>query len=87
MGWNAKCDCGYLRVVDTYGGNAAMCRLKRNTFCFAAEPVDESLKEWIVAHPERCEKEIESIKNQVDRLNKDIERAYERINNRGRSDI
>lgn len=71
-----------LRVVDTYGDHAAMCQMKRNTFCFAAEPVDESLKEWIVAHPERCEKEIESLKNQVDKLNKEIIRAYEREDNR-----
>lgn len=82
MGWNAKCECGYLRVVDTYGGNAAMCRMKRNTFCFAAEPVDESLKEWIVTKPEHCVKEIESLKNQVDKLNKEIIRAYEREDNR-----
>lgn len=82
MGWNAKCECGYLRVVDTYGGNAAMCRMKRNTFCFAAEPVDESLKEWIVAHPERCEKEIASLLEKVDKLNKEIIRAYEREDNR-----
>lgn len=82
MGWYAKCDCGYLRVVDTYGGNAAMCRLKRNTFCFAAEPTDETLKEWVIVHPERCEKEIELLKNQVDILNKEIIRAYEREDNR-----
>lgn len=82
MGWDAKCECGCLRVVDTYGGNSAMCKMKRNTFCYAAEPTDETLKEWAIIHPERCEKEIESIKNQVDKLNKEIERAYERINNR-----
>lgn len=82
MGWNAKCDCGYLRVVDTYGGNSAMCRMKRNTFCYAAEPTDETLKEWIITKPEHCEKEIESLKNQVDKLNKEIIRAYEREDNR-----
>ena len=82
MGWNGKCDCGYLRVVDTYGGNAAMCRFKRNAFCYAADPTDETLKEWVIVHPERCEKEIELLKNQVDILNKEIERAYERYDNR-----
>lgn len=82
MGWNGKCDCGHLRVVDTYGDYAAMCRLKRNTFCYAAEPTDETLMEWIVTKPEHCVKEIESIKNQVDKLNKEIERVYERYDNR-----
>ena len=82
MGWNAKCDCGYLRVVDTYGDHAAMCKMKRNTFCYAAEPTDETLKEWIITKPEHCVKEIESLKNQVDKLNKEIERAYERYDNR-----
>lgn len=82
MGWNAKCECGYLRVVDTYGDHAAMCRFKRNAFCYAAEPTDKTLKEWVVVHPERCEKEIELLKNQVDKLNKEIERAYEKYDNR-----
>jgi hypothetical protein len=82
MGWNAKCECGHLRVVDTYGGNSAMCKMKRNTFCYAAEPSDETLKEWIITKPEHCVKEIESLKNQVDKLNKEIERVYERYDNR-----
>ena len=55
MGWNGKCDCGCLRVVDTYGDYAAYCK-KYREFCYAAEPVDSLLKEWMIVHPERCEK-------------------------------
>lgn len=54
MGWKADCMCGMLRVVDTYGDYAAMC-LYDKTFCYAAEPMDNSLKTWKVVHPERCE--------------------------------
>lgn len=54
MGWKADCMCGMLRVVDTYGDYAAMC-LYDKTFCYAAEPMDNSLKKWKVVHPERCD--------------------------------
>lgn len=54
MGWKADCICGMLRVVDTYGDYAAMCMYDKR-FCYAAEPMDNSLRTWKVVHPERCD--------------------------------
>jgi len=65
MGWKADCACGMLRVVDTYGDYAAMC-LYDHRFCYAAEPMDNSLKAWKVVYPERCElPEDENIPHKV----------------------